>query len=103
MTARPGLTAVLLAALIAPPVVAQTAVRGTVADSLTGAPLPGALVTARRASRATTTDRLGRFVMWLDQFPDTLVIAHIGRAAVRVPLAEPPPRGRCGSGSRRAR
>ena len=90
MTARPGLAAVLFAALLAPAVGAQTAVRGAVADSLTGAPLPGALVTARHASRATTTDRLGRFVLWLDQFPDTLVIAQIGRAAARVALAEAP-------------
>ncbi len=68
----------------------QTAVRGSVVDAQTGAPLPGALVTARAAARAATTDRLGSFVIWIAAFPDTLVIAQIGRAAERVPLDAAP-------------
>ena len=65
---------------------AQTAVRGNVVDAESGAPVSGALVTARTATRAATTDRLGRFVLWIAAFPDTLVIAQIGRAAQRVPV-----------------
>lgn len=85
-------TAAALFMLAAPavPATAQTAVRGTVVDAHTGAPLQGALVAARGAGRATTTDRLGRFTLWVPSFPDTLTIAYIGRSAAVVPLYAPP-------------
>ncbi len=87
---RRALTLSFLMATVAWPGAAQTAVRGAVVDAETGAPLPGALVTARAAGRATTTDRFGRFVLWVERFPDTLVVAHIGRAAARVALDAAP-------------
>ena len=69
---------------------AQSALRGDVLDAETGAPLQGALVTGRRATRAVTTDRVGRFTLWIARFPDTLTVALIGRAPVEVPLPAPP-------------
>ena len=90
MSATQSLGLVALCATCGLSLCAQAPVRGTVVDAQRGAPLPGALVAARTAARAATTDRLGRFVIWIGAFPDTLVIAQIGRAAERVALDSAP-------------
>lgn len=58
----------------------QFHVSGSVVASESRAPLVGAVVTALRSHRTATTDRLGRFSLWVDQIPDTLVAGFIGRA-----------------------
>lgn len=65
-------------------------VRGEVVDAESGGPLQGVLVTANRANRAVTTDRFGRFVIWIALFPDTLAVRSIGHAGVDLQLAAPP-------------
>lgn len=68
-----------------------TPVRGTVVDAETGAPLQGASITAQTNRRATTSDRLGRFTLWISRFPDTIVIAVIGRSPAVLPVTAAPP------------
>jgi hypothetical protein len=55
-------------------------VRGSVVTSESKAPLVGAVVTSLRSKRSASTDRLGRFSLWVDRLPDTLVAGFIGRA-----------------------
>lgn len=88
-----GRTVVALGALVGTgtvPASGQVAVQGTVVDARSAAPLRGALVTARVARRSATTDRLGRFSLWISRFPDTLTVAYIGRSHAIVPLDVPP-------------
>jgi hypothetical protein len=87
---RAGLPVAILLLAVAKDARAQTAVRGDVLDAETGAPLQGALVTSRGATRAVTTDRLGRFTLWIMRFPDTLTVAMIGRAPAAMSLPAPP-------------
>lgn len=56
----------------------QALVRGSAATRETGAPIAGAVVTTARTRQSATTDRAGRFAIWIDRFPDTLRIASIG-------------------------
>src|SRR5688500_6557005 len=69
-------TAVLVIA--APVMHGQVPVRGSVLTRETDAPIPGAVITTARSRRSATADRLGRFTIWLDSFPDTLRVAAIG-------------------------
>jgi hypothetical protein len=72
-----GLTAAVLftAAL---PLLGQVPVRGSVITRDTDAPIPSAVITTSRTRRSATSDRSGRFTIWLDAFPDTLRVAAIG-------------------------
>ncbi|HKV69850.1 MAG TPA: TonB-dependent receptor [Gemmatimonadales bacterium] len=79
-----------VAIVCATPGAAQVPVPGTVLDSGTAAPLEGALVSARHAARAAVTDRLGRFVVWVTGFPDTLTVAYLGRSPARLVLDSAP-------------
>lgn len=63
-----------------------TSVRGTVLAAESDAPLVGAIVTALRSRRSATTDRLGRFSLWIDHLPDTLIAGFIGRLPDSLPL-----------------
>lgn len=87
---RAGVPIVIVALSVGKQANAQSPVQGFVQDAVTGAPLEGVLVTARGARRAVTTDRFGRFTLWIDLFPDTLTIAVIGRSPATVPLAVAP-------------
>jgi TonB-dependent receptor-like protein len=69
---------------------APTPVRGVILDAETEGPIQGALVTARGAVRAVTTDRLGGFTIWIAQFPDTLRVVCIGRKHASLRLSAPP-------------
>jgi CarboxypepD_reg-like domain/TonB-dependent Receptor Plug Domain len=83
--------AFLIFAFAAPGVLnAQSAVRGRVLDAETKAPVEGAVVTARTATRAVTTDRLGRFTLWIQEFPETLTVVLIGRHPALVTLPSAP-------------
>lgn len=68
---------------------ARRFVRGIVVDAQTGGPIQGALVTARNAARAVTTDRLGGFTIWIARFPDTITVLCIGRKRATVPVTAP--------------
>jgi hypothetical protein len=57
----------------------QFQVTGSVVASESKAPLVGAVVTALQNHRSASTDRLGRFSLWVDRIPDTLVAGFIGR------------------------
>ncbi len=77
---------------ITPAVRGQTPVRGWVLTEETGAPIPGAVITTALSRRSATADRLGRFTIWLDSFPDTLRIAAIGyRPDTLATDSAPPP------------
>jgi hypothetical protein len=58
----------------------QVPLRGRVLASENDQPLAGASVVALHTARATETDRHGRFVVWVQQLPETLVARFIGRA-----------------------
>jgi hypothetical protein len=64
----------------------QEPVRGSVLTEETGAPIPGAVITTAQSRRSATTDRLGRFTIWLDSFPDTLRVAAIGYRPDTLPV-----------------
>jgi hypothetical protein len=68
-----------------------TSVRGTVLAAESDAPLVGATVRALRSGRSSSTDRMGRFSLWVDHLPDTLVAAFIGRLPDSVALDSVPP------------
>ena len=58
---------------------AAVPLRGLVVAAENSQPLFGARVHAQRARRTVETDRYGRFVIWIDVLPDTLVARVIGR------------------------
>jgi hypothetical protein len=77
-------SAILYAALVtvaARPasVLGQTAFPGRVIAEENGQPVAGARVHSLRWRAAAETDRYGRFVLWVERLPDTLVARFIGR------------------------
>ncbi len=74
-------TVVLVAFLVsAENASAQSVVRGSVVTAEAANPIAAARVTSLRMMKTVTTDRFGRFAMWVGAFPDTLVVTFIGRA-----------------------
>lgn len=65
---------------------AQSSVSGSVVTHDTGAPVAGAVITASASGRSATTDRLGRFTIWIKGFPDTLRVASIGYSPDTLPI-----------------
>lgn len=65
---------------------AQT-VTGTVTDSDTGAPLPGATVMVRGTTTGTTTGLEGGFSLEVPSLQDTLVFSFLGYQTSEVPIA----------------
>lgn len=63
-------------------------VRGVVQAAENEQPLLGARVHATRSGRTVETDRQGRFVVWLAELPDTLVVRMIGRRPETVAISE---------------
>lgn len=68
---------------------AQSLVHGTVVADESGSPIAGVLVRALRSRRSDTTDRFGRFSVWVE-LPDTLVSAFIGRRPDTLALSARP-------------
>jgi hypothetical protein len=58
---------------------AQTALRGRVVAEENGQPVVGARLQSLRWRAVAETDRHGRFVLWIEGLPDTVVARFIGR------------------------
>ncbi len=72
--------------LVASALALQTPVRGRVVAAENGQPLADVSVYALVSRRGAETDRYGRFVVWLNVVPDTLVCRFIGRLSERVAI-----------------
>jgi hypothetical protein len=76
----------LLFLVVSSALAVQTPVRGRVVAAENGQPLAGVSVYALASRHGAETDRHGRFVVWLNVVPDTLVCRFIGRRSERVPI-----------------
>lgn len=90
VTRRAGAALALLVLLSPYPGTAQIGIRGYVVAGESGAPLREARVTAQRSGQTATTDHFGAFTVWVRHFPDTLLVAYIGRRSASVLLTRPP-------------